>query len=360
MKQGQRSIETLYDELERQRNARQDFIADTRSLAIHTANNRSIIRVAGNDEVLTYGVTELAHRQIADRLKIPFGYYERMRNEIPELLDSNVNNWLSKNPEKRMLRTLDGGLRAFLSDRYRRLDNLELLDHVLPVIGEMKGAQVVSCDVTETHLYLKVINKSLKAEVSVGDVVQAGFVISNSEVGLGALKVEPLVFRLVCKNGLINRDYSHKKYHTGRQVENTDNCYELYSEETLAADDKAYFLKVQDIVRSAVDEAKFALTVDKMRMAKEISTGTNPMQTVELLGDRYILNQAERGNILRHFLIGGDASLYGLTNAVTRASQDITDYNRATEFERLGGQLLEEGIAANKKSGTMLMLPKAV
>lgn len=227
MKQGQKSIETLYDELERQRNARQDFIADTRSLAIHTANNRSIIRVASNEEVMTYGVTELAHRQIADRLKIPFGYYERMRNEIPELLDSNVNNWLSKNPEKRMLRTLDGGLRAFLSDRYRRLDNLELLDHVLPVIGEMKGAQVVSCDVTETHLYLKVVNKLLKAEVSVGDVVQAGFVISNSEVGLGALKVEPLVFRLVCKNGLINKDYSHKKYHTGSlqiksQVENED------------------------------------------------------------------------------------------------------------------------------------------
>lgn len=37
-----------------------------------------------------------------------------------------------------MLRTLDGNLRAFLSNRYRRLDNLELVDHILPVIAQMK------------------------------------------------------------------------------------------------------------------------------------------------------------------------------------------------------------------------------
>lgn len=67
---------------------------------------------------------------------------------------------------------------------------------------------------------------------------------------------------------MISRDYAHKKYHTGRNVEDTDNAYELYSDETLQADDKAYFMKVQDIVSAAVDETKFLLTVDKMRQAK--------------------------------------------------------------------------------------------
>lgn len=57
--------------------------------------------------------------------------------------------------------------------------------------------------------------------------------VSNSEIGFGALKVEPLVYRLICKNGTISRDYAHKKYHTGRNVEDTDNAYELYSNETL-------------------------------------------------------------------------------------------------------------------------------
>ena len=357
MKQGIKTIQNLYQELERQREVRKDLIADTRSLNVSSTDGMSIINITTSEEMLAFKVSDIAHRQIADRLNIPFKYYERMRLEYPALLDKNINGWLMKNQEKRMLRTLDGKLRAFLSDRYRRLDNLELVDHVLPIIAQMRGCEVVSCDVTETHLYLKIINKTMKAEVVPGDVVQAGFVISNSEIGLGALKVEPLVYRLVCKNGLISKDYAHKKYHTGRQVEDTDNAYELYSDATLAADDKAYFMKVQDIVSAAVDESKFALTVSKMRTAMNMKTGENPVETVEVLGNRYILNKNERASILRHFIMGNDFSQYGLVNAVTRSSQDVADYNRATELERLGGVLLEEGTETDK-SRNLILLPQ--
>lgn len=355
MKQGIKTIEKLYEELDRQRDIRIDLIANTKNLTVRSNSVSSMISVATGSDILSYAVSEVAHRQIAERLNIPFKYYERLRREYPELLDSNINGWLERNPEKRMLRTLDGKLRAFLSDRYRRLDNLELVDHVMPVIAEMKGCEVISCDVTETHLYLKIINKTMKSEIVPGDVVQAGFVISNSEIGLGALKVEPLLYRLICKNGMISKDFTHKKYHTGKQVDDTDNAYELYSDATLEADDKAYFLKVQDIVRAAVDEARFALTVDKMRTAMNIQTGENPVETVEILGDRYLLNKNERGSVLRHFIMGNDYSHYGLVNAVTRSSQDVADYNRATELERIGGSLLEEGVAAASRNKLTLL-----
>lgn len=358
MKQGIKTIQNLYSELERQRAARKDLIADTRSIKVNSTGDLSMLTVNTGEDRLSYRISEIAHRQIADRLNIPYKYYERMRTENSALLDENINSWLSLNAEKRMLRTLDGKLRAFLSDRYRRLDNLELVDHVLPVIAGMKGCEVASCDVTETHLYLKVINKTLKTEIVPGDIVQAGFVISNSEIGLGALKVEPLVYRLVCKNGLISKDYAHKKYHTGRQVEDTDNAYELYSDATLAADDKAYFMKVQDIVSAAVDETKFMLTVNKMRMATTIKTGDNPVETVEVLGDRYVLNKNERALIMRHFIMAGDFTQYGLVNAVTRSSQDVADYNRATELERVGGMLLDECTEA-AKARKIIMLPQA-
>ena len=359
MKQGQKSIETLYNELLRQREARQDLIADTSCLSVSSNRGSSIISITANDKVFCYNISNIAHRQLADYLNIPYRYYERMLIEQPQLLDTNINCWLAANPQKRMLRTLDGTLRAFLSDRYRRLDNLELVDHILPVIAQMQGCQIVSQDITETHLYLKVINKTLKREIVPGDVVHAGFVISNSEIGLGALKVEPLVYRLVCKNGLISKDYTHKKYHTGRQIENTDNAYELYSDATLAADDKAYFMKVQDIVAAAVDEAKFKLTVEKLRQTMDVETGSDPIKTVELLADKYVLNKQENASVLMHFLKGGDYSHFGLVNAVTRASQDSKDYNRATELERIGGLLLEDGVKQVKSKSKILMLPQA-
>ena len=360
MKQGFKTVQELYQKLEEQRENRKDMIADTRSLIINSVDGISSLSVSTGDDVISYVVSDVAHRQIADRLGIPFKYYDRMRLEYPVLLDQNINGWLMKNPEKRMLRTMDGRLRAFLSDRYRRLDNLELVDHVLPVIAQMKGCSIESCDITETHLYMKIINRTMKAELTPGDVVQAGFVISNSEIGLGALKVEPLVYRLVCRNGMISKDLAHKKYHAGRQVEDTDNAYELYSDETLAADDKAYFLKVQDIVSAAVDEARFNLTVDKMRASMNVPTGDNPVKTVEVLGDKYILNKTERATILRHFIMSNDYTAFGLVNAVTRSSQDISDYNRATELERLGGTILDESVKLSKVQPNMLLLPQAV
>jgi hypothetical protein len=339
MKQGKTLVE-LGKELERQRNARKDFIADTRSLEMVTDKAKTNLALYLDDDAKNFDVSELAHQQIAARLQIPFRYYQKMRQEEAPLLDENVNTWFTRIPEKRMLRVMDGRVRAFLSDRYRRLDHMELCSAVLPVIKEMKGAEIESCEVTESHLYLKVINKKLKAEVSVGDVVQAGFVISNSEVGLGSLKVEPLIYRLVCKNGLIVKDYAQKRYHVGRQVESEESAYEIYSDETLAQDDKAFFMKVQDTVRCAVDEAKFILTVDKMRAAMNIPLEHDPVQSVELLADKFMLNQNERGDVLRQLFMGRDNSQYGLINAVTAASQITESYERATELERIGGEIL--------------------
>lgn len=347
MKQG-KTLQELGRELQRQRLNRQDFLADTRTLEMKSDSFGSTLSLSLDGHDYNFTVGDVAHQQIANRLGIPYRYYTKMLNDAPELLDRNVNCWLNQNPERRMIRVLDGNVRAFLSDRYRRLDNLELCAAVLPVIQEMQGAQIESCEVTPTHLYLKVVNRRLKAEVRVGDVVQAGFVVSNSEVGLGSLRVEPLVFRLVCKNGLICKDLAQKKYHVGRQVNaSDDSAYELYSEETLAQDDKTFFLKVQDVVRCAVDEAKFMLTVDKLRESTQIPLKHDPVKSVELLADKFQLTENERGDILRQLFMGADNSRYGLVNAVTAASKIAKSYERATELERIGGEILSLPISHN-------------
>ena len=340
MKQG-RTLQELGRELQRQRNNRQDFLADTRSLEMESNNYGSTVHLSLDGKTYGFGVNEVAHQQIASRLNIPYRYYQKMQAENPELLDRNVNTWLVQNPERRMIRVLDGNVRAFLSDRYRRLDNLELCAAVLPVISEMKGATIESCEVTPNRMYLKVVNKKLKAEVSVGDVVIAGFVISNSEVGLGSLRVEPLIFRLICKNGLICKDNYQKKYHVGKQVNlSEDSAYELYRDETLAQDDKTFFMKVQDIVRSAVNENKFLMTVNKLRETTQIPLNREPMKTVELLADKFILTENERNNIFTALVRNDDHTRYGLLNAVTEASKLAKNYDRATELERMGGEIL--------------------
>lgn len=355
MKQG-RTIAEIGQELVRQRKSRKDFIADTRKLSFQMNGAKPVLYVEEKSGRKPYVMSELAQQQLASRLQIPYKYYQKMQESYPALLEENVNGWFSRTPEKRMVRTLDGQVRAFLSDRYRRLDHLELCEAVLPVIYEMENAEITSCEITEEHLYLKVINHSIQSEIRTGDVVQAGFVISNSEVGLGSLRVEPLVYRLVCQNGLIAKDYSRKKYHVGKQISGEGESYELYSDETLRQDDKAFFMKVQDTVRAAADEAKFSLVVGKMKQAMDIPLRNIPADEVKSLADRFLLNEAERQEILCEIFRSGDRSRYGLLNAVTAASKSAESYERATYLERVGGEVLS-ALPEKSESGIHLVKP---
>jgi hypothetical protein len=274
-----------------------------------------------------------------------------MRSEQPELLATNVNTWFTSQPERRMIRTLDGQARAFLSDRYRRLDNFQLADVVLNVLCDLgDGIKIESCELTETRMYIKAINQRLELEVKEGDAVQAGICVSNSEVGLGSLSVEPLIYRLICTNGMIAKDFSTRKYHVGRAAD--DNAFELFSDETLKADDNAFFLKVRDTVKAAVEMAKFSQIVQQLRDATIRPIEGNPVKAVEVLSNDFKYSQQESSGVLDHLIRGGDFTAYGLSNAITRTSQDLDDYDRATELERDGSRVLSLPSSAWKKLAT--------
>lgn len=341
MKNG-RTLVQLAEELQRQLASKRDMIVPTLLMNHQTEDGETSIAISAPDGVQSYRTTELFRRQLADKLKIPFSYFERMRATQPELLDRNVNTWLRSEPEQRMVRTLDGQARAYLSDRYRRLDNYDLMEHVLPMLKELPGARIESCELTPVRMYLKVVTPQVGYEIQRGDMVQAGIVISNSEVGQGTLSVQPLVYRLVCRNGLILPDAAMRKSHVGRSAEASENEITLFKDDTLEAEDKAFFLKVRDVVQAAVSEATFVLAAEKMRRTLGIGLAGDPARTVENLGVRYLLNEQERTGVLRHLVQGGDLSGYGLVNAVTAFAQDVEDYDRSTELEVLGGRLLDQ------------------
>ena len=112
--------------------------------------------------------------------------------------------------------------------------------------------------------YLKVVNHKLEMAVVPGDFVQAGVVISNSEVGLGAVSVQPLVYRLVCSNGMCVNEFGERRAHVGRQSKAVEDSFALYSDETIEAEDKAFMLKLRDTTMAAIEEARFTQIVGKL------------------------------------------------------------------------------------------------
>ena len=337
------SLVEMAQEIQRQNDLKADYMLDTRSLRLEPFGGGLYLNAydqSGDYAVEPLEVNAIAHRQIGTHLKIPAAYYDKMLEEYPELLAQNVNAWFQREPAVRMVRTIDGTARAFLSNRYRRIDNLDIAGIVLPVLQEMEGMHFESCQLTDSRMYIKVVNTRLEAEVVPGDIVQSGIIISNSEVGLGSVSIQPLVYRLVCSNGMVVNDAQTRRNHVGRVNEASEN-YQLYSEKTLEADDKAFAMKIQDTVRAVVDEVRFTRVVNMMREAKDAPMNTAAVPgIVKLVSKDFHITDDESSGVLQRLIEGNDLTLYGLSNAVTRHSQDVKDYDRATALEAIGFNIL--------------------
>lgn len=343
-----KTITELAQEVERQSKVKKDYVADTRLLSLEPlpvvdgmSPPQKTELVMRNGHRMTFAPNDLFHTQLGDRLRIPDLFYKEQLEDDPELICYVVNRLLHKSSEPRMIRTLDGRARAFLSRKYRPLDSQDMLEAVLPTLVEMK-MEIKSCEITERRMYIKAIFTDRQLDVKTGDPVQGGIVVSNSEVGAGSFKVEPYTWRLVCKNGLTS-EHALRQFHVGRAKggEDEDTIYEILSNEAKSADDRALFLKVQDIVKHAVKPEVFAAQVERFKESTEMKITGNIPQVVEVTRRKFGFSQEQGAGILRHLIEGGDLSQWGLVNAVTRSAQDLKDYDAQTWTERAGGKIIE-------------------
>lgn len=361
-----RSLQDLAAELERQTATRKDYIAPQGKLEAvvipevrNTEGaivNRAEVAIEGFN-AHPMGLTSYAHGQLAAHLDIPKKYYDRMHAETPVLLADNVNTWLGRDADNaRMLRTLDGKIRGVLSPKYRPLDNFDLAQTVLPVLIENE-AQIVSSELTETRIYIKAILPRLSDELPAGlawgtghNAVGAGvdrgrvvsaIVISNSEVGNGALRVEPSVFTSWCTNLAIMAQAAMKKYHVGRANDILESSFEVFTSETRKADDRAFWMKVRDVMAVSFDEKLFRAAIEDMKRA-----GQRPIKSEDLNAvvtrtvTELALPQATSTGVLKFLAAGGDLTQWGLSSAITRVAGEAADYEMATALERAGGQVL--------------------
>ena len=337
------TLQQMLTEVKRQSESKEDYLIAPNRLRMESYGKEMFLHLSddsGTELIEPMTITGIAHRQIGTHLRIPAAYYDRMREERPDLLAYNANTWFKQESSQRMLRTLDGSARAYLSNRYRRIDNIDIAGVTLPILGGLPDIRFESCQITESRMYIKAVNPRLQAEVSPGDIVQAGVIISNSEVGLGSVNIQPLVYRLVCSNGMVVNDAQTRRNHVGRVNEATEN-YQLYSDKTLEADDKAFAMKIQDTVRAVVDEVRFTQVVNLMKDAKDARMNTADVPgVVKLVSRDFHITEEESSGVLQRLIEGNDLTLYGLSNAVTRHSQDVEDYDRATALEGIGYNIL--------------------
>lgn len=331
------SLETLVDRIKVERDRKVDLIADTRRMSAEIVGTNVELSVDDKDGLTHLVMSDHALGQMATDLSIPKRYFDRMKVDAPELFKRNVHHWMYEEPKKKLLRGykaehgsqyLTG--RAWLSDRYRRLDNIEIATRLLPEFGRLpEEVEFHNASITDERFYLRATFPRMTTEVKVGDSVSWGVQIRNSEVGAATFAIESFLLRLVCKNGMVVAKVLNAR-HIGKRMN------DVLSDEAVKADDHAFWLAARDTLRASLDEAAFESAVATLR---ETTTGIavqNAPAATKRLAKAYSFSDEEADRILTNLAQGGDLSRWGALNAVTATAGQVESFDRGVELEEIG------------------------
>lgn len=359
-----------------------------------------VLTIRGTEPIITedgvtqgdgaYVPTAVCDEGLASKLDVPVGYLKRLRTERPDLYDANVNGFLhgckalvgfpsrdeadrlgipSGEPyEKRpavpgdsrafLVRCFRGDqdaqgvARAFLSDRYGVVDNLDVLVAALDGIRDA-GVQVNidGGDLTERRMVVRVSCPEVSALAPTllrgyrspftgqsgtdNPTVWAGFVIANSEVGGGAYTITPRVVVEVCKNGMTIAKDALSKVHLGARLDAGVIRW--------AADTQA---KALDLVKAQTRDAVSTflspeyLTDAIARLEASSSETVETHDEVKVLAKAAKFTDAEVDGILSYFTQGGQMTRGGVVNAITAYAQTVEDGDQAYDLEARATRLL--------------------
>ncbi len=283
----------------------------------------------GHDNGLALSPWAMA--QACTKLGLPTAYFKRCP---AHLQDANFNYWnqtqevarqLSKSDvdpdEAWLLRAKGGTVRGVLSPRYAKLDNRQLMDTLLPMLRH-RNYKVGLIQLTGEALHLRLVDPMITRDVLPDDRLMVGIHIANSEVGLRAVTVDALVFRLVCTNGLIRR-INHKSLLKQRHIHVKEARFGEMLEDALqqATIVAAGFIEQMALaVKTPVPDPDKA--IDHLAQMWNLPKSTVDMVKFTLFGE----SQAE--------------TLYGLVNALTQSAQRLNIEERV-EIETLASVLID-------------------
>ena len=250
----------------------------------------------------------------------------------PELQDTQFNHWIQERLEENrkapkadrwLLRAKGDTLRGVLTERYVRLDHLELFAAVSPALSS--DYEVDWFAVTDESFHLRLHDARLYRDALPGDRLMAGVHIGNSEVGKRAVTVDALVYRLVCTNGLI------------RKVGGASMLHQRH----IALSRPEFLQSVQQAVHEAL--AQSAAYLD--RLAASVAYPIpNVERTLHKIALDWGLTQATEEAVKAAMLLEKPSqheTLYGLINGLTSAARGMAPDERYT-LETQAGQLLED------------------
>lgn len=331
---------------------KEDLVAPTTSLSVTTDGKLSINGGIGR----VAEMTDRAQQQIAQYLGIPTRYWDRMKSAAPDLLATNANEWIGRLTEdRRMVRLMRGRVRAILSDRYDRFDNLDAvmaihdaikdMPEVVPVRGwydeNGMSLSLVRQDVVEAVGGLGAMDARTHNQDTHQDLASPCATARNDETGGGASTVLVGMFSRFCCN-LFLWATNVRKIHLGTKID--AEAERWLSQEARSARNRATALAMADLVRAAFTPETFAEMMKSAGNSKRLSVD-EPITVLKQIAEREALHEDA---LLQAFMAAPEPTAWGIASAVTLLAQRTAGQDQQIQMSLLGGKLLDESASLDR------------
>lgn len=380
-------LQAMVDQLKTQKDRRQDLIVP--ASAIRSENG--LIRIDGEDLAVVLDPTDVMINTMhaGHRLDLPGKTLHEFHAGTTDLdvdlaymeaFDAMVNARLVAAAAKGksfMVRTFTPGPdephgigRALLSNGFKVMDNFDTLVGALEAINEAGvNVEIQGCDLTETRMRVRLyspqisyiaaewlkgyrnpyghtdVDPNAHSGFATGEepIVFAGFEISNSETGGGALSICPRFVIQICRNGArITKDVI-REVHSGTRL---DHGVIDYADDTRQAAHDLTIKMTRDAVTTFLDPDYLEARITELEAESgtPVPAGQAP-EVIKTVAKSQRFTDAEADNILGMFVGGGQLTCGGVMQAVTAASQTVPDPERAARMEEVAVDVMREAAA---------------
>jgi len=396
------TTDRLVEILNEQKNAKLDVVVP----ATNMKSVDGLLVVKDSEAVLTddgvtmvngtYRPTEVFDEGLAAKLDIPRAYVRKMRDERPDLLDTNVNGWLHgrkrrtasgletvyESDQRSFLLRLfrgdgdEGVARAMVSDKYAlSMDNIDMLTAIMKGIqGSGHQPLVRVSDLSERNMRVSFefptitaqapgLLEGYKSPFDGGHVTRAGGFdqlrqqygahhifqrgaepiaymrvdFRNSETGGGRYTLTPVIGLVRCTNGWVETKEGIARTHLGAKLE---EGIIKPSAETIEATKTLVVAQTKDALNTWLKDGYLAGLIAKRTEQAGVPVAS-PTETVPAVVQSLGFTEDERQGVLDMFILSGQMTAGGVANAVTAYAQTVEDPDRAAAIEAKAIDALE-------------------
>lgn len=310
---GNAELQKILNQLQAELELKKDFIIHPQDIRM---NSQGLL--VSRERELTHHMTDWALGQLASKTSIPARY---LRNCPPELQAVNVNHWLQRFDKDKhsawLVRTHTGNengvVRGILSERYSPFDDKEILDIINKFFGESNAdIEVKWWHRDERGFHLRIVFNDLTTEVGKladgnPDIHKVGLHIENSEVGAKSIRITPLVYRLICSNGMMGWG------------KNTD--MEIFTQRHIYLKPHEMYGRVVEAIGNALKMGDSA--IDKLLKAKETKV-ENPLEIIKKLATKAKYSKELTEKLQGTFMEEEGNTVFHVIQAFTRGCHELS------------------------------------